>query len=371
MSTHPEPPTPTLEQSGPPAVSPFEYNLLRILRFLLGHMPAEQASRLIADKPTAPPCLSRTCVRLVRDMLAKGLVIHLVRSGGWRNERFLRKNEPVLGRVWERQPLDALKLVFSEHPLAFLIWLTSERPNEAKEAWDAPPGELTPADELFFAVSYEAVQALTEVGVAQALAQKKAFRRNPLCWLFAPAEFASQDEPEPPPFGPWMTGVRASILECLQPVLTQQWVRNERSKGQIGDWKRMRHQGRAEQATLTAFLAAAESAARPDLARFLLRTASAILTGAELEPSFWTGGLQGSGPPRLADRLETQRVALAVPRQLETLQRWDRRARSVGYFDDDYQASQLWKADWEAAKGDLIAAHAKRILEQLDPLRTS
>jgi hypothetical protein len=350
-------------------VSKFEYNLLRILRFVLGHMPAEQAGALIYARPdSTPPCLSRTCVRLVCDMLAKGLVLHLVRSGGWRDERFLRANEPVQGRVWERQPPAARQLTFSEHPLTFLVWLTAEKPNDAKEPWDAPPAELTPADELFFALAFDALRALPDA--AAALAPKKAFRRNPLCWLLAPAECSAQDEPDPPPFAPWMTGARATMLECLQPVLAQRWVRTERSKGQIGDWKRMRHQGRAEQATLAAFLAAAEAAARPDLARFLLRTASALLAGPELDPGFWTGGLQGSGPPRLADRLETQRVALAVPRQLDTLQRWDRRARSVGYFDDDYQASQLWKADWEAAAGDAIASHAKRILERLEPLRS-
>jgi hypothetical protein len=52
------------------------------------------------------------------------------------------------------------------------------------------------------------------------------------------------------------------------------------------------------------------------------------------------------------------------------LQRWERKARSVGYFDEDYQASQLWKADWEAADGDETAARAHRVLEQLEPLRT-
>src|SRR5215510_8514040 len=115
MSTTHEPSTPQPDPSGPPAVSKFEYNLLRILRFLLGHMPADQAGTLISAKfSPPPPCLSRTCVRLVRDMLAKGLVVYLVRSGGWRNERYLRANHPVQGRVWERHTLDERKLVFSE-----------------------------------------------------------------------------------------------------------------------------------------------------------------------------------------------------------------------------------------------------------------
>jgi hypothetical protein len=55
---------------------------------------------------------------------------------------------------------------------------------------------------------------------------------------------------------------------------------------------------------------------------------------------------------------------------METLRRWERKARSVGYFDEDYQASQLWKADWEAAGGDVVADRAHRVLELLEPLRT-
>jgi hypothetical protein len=365
MTTAAEPPTPS---PGPPAVSKFEYNLLRILRFLLGHAPAEQAAPLVyARHSPAPPCLSRTCVRLVQDMLAKGLVIHIVRAGGWRRERFLKGNQPVEGRVWERVPLDDRRLEFGEHTLGFLFWIAAEKPADTKDVWDAPAGELSAADELFLAVAFDALRPMSDV--FQALSTKAAFHRNPLCWLISPGDFAA-DEPSPPAFGPWLTGTRAAILECLQPVLTQRWVRGERGKGQIGDWKRMRQQGRAEFAVLTSFLAAAEKAARPDLARFVLRSASAIFASGELAPAFWTGGLQGTGPPRLADRLETQRAALALPRQLESLQRWERKARSVGYFDEDYAASQLWKADWEAARGDDVAARAHRVLEQLEPLRT-
>jgi hypothetical protein len=158
------------------------------------------------------------------------------------------------------------------------------------------------------------------------------------------------------------------ILECLQPHLAGRWTRSERSKGQIGDWKKMRQQGRAEFAALQAFLAAASAANRTDLARFVLAT-NAALFHADLTPVFWTGGLQGSGPPRLADRLDTQRAALAVPRQMEVLEDWQRRARAVGFFDEDYQASQMWKEDWEAARGDEVAARARQAVVMLEALR--
>jgi hypothetical protein len=368
MAAAAEPPIPPPEPTGPVAVSRFEYNLLRILRFLLGHMPAEQAAQLVYHKLAPPPCLSRSCVRLVQDTLAKGLVLHLVRAGGWRRERFLKGNQPVEGRAWDRLPLDVRRLTFSEHPLAFLLWVTAEKPTDTKAEWDAPAADLTPADELFFALAFDALRGLPDV--AGVVAGKPPFRRNPLCWLTGLTEHPTGDEPAPPKFDPCFQGPRAAILECLQPVLAQRWVRGERAKGQIPDWKKMRQQGQAEHAALSSFLAAAEAAARPDLARFVLKTASVILGGAELTPQFWTGGLQGTGPPRLADRLETQRAALALPRQVETLQRWDRKARSVGYFDEDYPASQVWKADWEAARGDEVAARAHRVLEMLEPLRT-
>ena len=140
------------------------------------------------------------------------------------------------------------------------------------------------------------------------------------------------------------------------------------AKGQIGDWKRMRQQGRAEFVALQAFLKAAGEANRTDLARFVLKT-NATLFQTDLTPVFWTGGLQGSGPPRLADRLETQRAALAVPRQMETLEGWQQQALYVGYFDEDYQASQMWKQDWEAANGSVVAARARAAVEMLEPLR--
>ncbi len=189
MTTATEPPTP----SEPPesvAVSKFEYNLLRLLRFLLGHTPAEQAAALVyARFSPPPPCLSRTCVRLVKDMLAKGLVIHLVRSGGWRRERFLKGNQPVEGRVWERWPLDVRRLEFGEVTLDFLVWLAAEKPNDTRENWDAQPQELTAADELFLAVALDSLRPLPDV--FPVLVAKSAFRCNPLCWLMSPGDFVA------------------------------------------------------------------------------------------------------------------------------------------------------------------------------------
>lgn len=357
-----------METLTPPAVSRFEYSLLRILRFLLGHMPAEQVEKPLFDSHSPPPCLTRTCVRLVEDTLSKGLVLALVKAGGWRRDKFLRGLQPIEGRAWERHTLDQLRLEFGPHPLAFLKWLTAEKPTESKQEWHAPPDELTPADELYFAMAFDQLRHWPKL--LPILAGKSAFRRNGLCWLMHPGDFGANGEPTPPSFEPWTQGLGAAMLECLQPALAKLWMRRERSKGQAADWQQMRLQGQAEFAGLSAFLAAVHKAGRPDLARFVLRTASAVLPAGELGPEAWTGSLREHRPTRLADRLETERAALSLVRQVETLHRWDRQARTVGYFDEEYAASQLWKAEWEAAGGEELAARAKRVLDQLEPLKT-
>jgi FtsH ternary system domain X6 len=361
------PPRPP-EPDGPRQVSKFEFNLLRILRFLVGHFPADQGLQLVRTATTKPECLSAGAVELVKDHLGKATILFLTRAGGWRNDRYLRNNTPTPGRVWERIPLDERSLEFSRPVLDFLMWLTAEKVQETKQVWDAVPKLLTPADEFFFWLAFDHMRS--DPDVLAVLRQKDAFQRNPFCWIASPGDVVNPDVAKPvaPDMTSLFTGQRAVLLECLQAHLTNRWIRSERAKGQIGDWKKMRVQGTAEFVALRAYLQAAEAARRTDLARFVLRTNAAILS-SDLTPTFWTGGLQGSGPPRLADRLETQRAALALPRQMETLEAWQERARYVGYFDEDYQATQMWKADWEAVNGDRAAARARAAVEMIEPLR--
>ena len=350
----------------PEPVSRFEFNLLNVTRFFLGHFPSDRGLQLVRALAQRPPCLSAVAIDLVKDSLSKGCVLFLTKVGGWRNERFLLNATPNLGRIWDRSPLEDRVLRFSPHVVEFLMWATSERIHDTQVNWDAPPDELTPADELFLWLAFDACRA--DPDLAQVLRKKAAFRANPLCWLAFPGDIA--DGASPPDFEPCFTGLRAAILECLQTELARRWIRSERAKGRIGDWAAMREQGRAESATLEAFLAAASRANRLDFARFVLNVNATLFRG-ELQPIFWTGGLQGSGPSRLADRLDTQRTAMAVPRQMATLCSWEEEARAVGYFDDGYAASQMYKQEWEAADGDRIAARARTAVDAIEPLRTN
>ena len=50
------------------------------------------------------------------------------------------------------------------------------------------------------------------------------------------------------------------------------------------------------------------------------------------------------------------------------LQRWQRKARGVGYLDEGYAASQLWKTDLEHNGGEELAARAASLVRQIEPL---
>src|SRR5207237_3570988 len=127
-------------------VSAFEGRLLRILHAVLRQAPADQALPLVFDRVPRPATLSRGCVELVADSLAKGCMTFLVRAGGWRRERFLRDGKPRAGRLWERWDPADLGLKFSRHALEFLIWITAHRPGDQKPPLELPAAELTPAD---------------------------------------------------------------------------------------------------------------------------------------------------------------------------------------------------------------------------------
>jgi len=359
------------ESHGPKSVSKFEAHLLRILRFFLHHLPPETGLPLIQQKLPEPPCISPTAMHLVRDTLAKGCVLYLVHSGAWRRDRYMRGEKLVTGRLWDRSTIPDISLKFSQHTMRFLIWITANKPGETKPFWQAPENELTVGDELFLFVSYSALRDVQDVGNVFR-GPDTPFSRNALCWLAHPDDFAGNSPEAVPSFAKWMKPPYSYLLEAMQPVLLDNWLTIERSKGQIGNWDQMMRQGQVEDRVLSKFIEAAEREPRPDLVRFILHTAGQVLSANEISPTFWTGGLQGStAPTRLADRLETQRNALALLRNLDRLHQWERRARLIGFMDEGYQAAKLWLSDWEAGNGEVIHHRAQRIVSQFDPLRVT
>jgi hypothetical protein len=347
-------------------VSRFEYNLLRILHFFLQRVPLEQVRSLLVNRSEKdrPRCLSRTAVELVQEALAKGTTELVARAGGWRRERFLRSDQPVEGRLWERTPPRELGLTFSAHALDFLMWITAVKPSETKSQWAPPPEELTVGDWLLLFYAYK---VLRDSDVGQALRSRRPFAGHVLCRLAFPEDFTSSQEEAELDYSVWTTAPGSCILEAMQHELAARWIEVERQKPTLPDWQQLRALGRSQEQVLAGFLDAANAAQRRDLARFALRAAREVL-GEDVAPSHFVGGLQGTGP-RMADRAETNQAALALVRQMERFKRWEREARRDGYFDEGYARSQLWLADWEHADGEALHRRAQNLVQQLDPMR--
>lgn len=347
-------------------VSRFEASLLRILHFFLGHAPPQQAVPLVQSRCPPPPCLSRVAVELVEDTLAKGCTLFLARQGGWRKDRFVRGDQVAGGRLWERTPPGELGLKFSRHTLDFLMWITATDPREEQATWSAPPHELTPADWLFFFLAYTALRDDAEL--TKALAGQVGFHRNALCRLTYPEAFPPVAMDADLGYETWTQGVGGCILEALQPLLTAHWIRLESGKARMTDWTALQALGEAQERVLDGFLDALERANRLDLAHFLLQ-ATARLLPPGAAPHLWVSDAARTAPPRMADRVNMQHAALALLRQVDRFRDWERRARSVGYFDEGYQASQLTKEAWERYGGDDLHGRAHTIIRELDPLR--
>ncbi|MSR55007.1 MAG: hypothetical protein EXS09_17220 [Gemmataceae bacterium] len=340
---------------------------MRILRFVLKQLPSEQAMRHVNDRLDRPPCLSPVAIGLVKDSLAKGCVLYLVRAGAWKRDRFLRDGEPRFGRLWDRSPIERIVLEFSPHVLEFLMWLTAVKPKEERTVFSVEEGDQSAADRLFFFLAYEALRSDSEL--ANRLRGFPAFGENALIWLAYPNDFAGEATAVVPSFDVWFSEPSSTILESLQPMLENRWLEIERSKGQVGDWTALGQQGQVQGRMLEAFAMAANNAGRRDLVRFMLATMARVLATPHMAQTFWTGGLQGAGPARLADRLATQRHALALLRNAERFRGWEGNARRSGYLDEDFAASKFWLSEWERFNFTTIAERAQHVLHELEPLR--
>jgi hypothetical protein len=234
--------------------------------------------------------------------------------------------------------------------------------------WNPGERDLTIGDRLVLFYGYEVLRAGPADPVK--LREMPQFPRHALCRVAFPDDFSGVRPGLEPDYSPWIGGSGACVLEALQPYLAARWVALERQKLAIIDPSQMIALGRVREETLEAFLNAVDGAGRRDLARFLLSAAATLLGDAHARgPRAWVGSLDLGGL-RVAERAEAHRAALGFLRTLGRLQAWERQARGVGYFDEGYAASQLWKADWEAHAGDTLCEQAAAIARAVAPLGT-
>jgi hypothetical protein len=349
-------------------VTRFEASLLRLLYYFLRREPGERALPLVEARVKDPPtCLSRPVVKLVQDALAKGSTQLLAQRGGWRVEPHLRATGILDGRLWDRTPPEKLGLEFSQHSMEFLFWITASHPRDKDPSWVPPIKELTIGDQLLLFFAHEGLrQGRDEVGAAE-LRKRQPFASHALCALAYPEDFRDPPAGATLDFAPWTNGLGACILEALQPDLAQHWIELEAGKERITNPQEMRSLGTSQERVLCAFLDAVEQANRRDLARFLLRVGRAILTD-QSHPGMWTGGLHTVGL-RLADRAATYQAALSFVHHFERLRTWANWARSVGRMDDEWNAANLWRHDWERYDGETLCQRAQTVIRLLDPLR--
>ncbi len=149
--------------------------------------------------------------------------------------------------------------------------------------------------------------------------------------------------------------------------MTEHWIEIEGSKERIASPQTMQGLGTAQEKALGGFLDAIDKVGRLDLARFVLRAATVIVS-PHAHAGMWTGALHTTGM-RLADRTATYQAAMVFLHQLSRFQAWANRARATSFFDEGYQAAQLFLADWEQYQGNVLCERAQTIIRQMDPLR--
>lgn len=341
------------------AISRFEVNLLRVLRGFLTQAPVEQVLPLLVKPLPRPKCLSRDAVELVQDTLAKGCV-HFLARHGWMRERFLRGGKITDGRLWERSSPKDLGLTFSPHALELLIQFVSGTVGTAVPKID----ELTVGDRLLLFLAFN---LLRHTAVADQLRTKwQPLHQDGLCRLFFTEELPEAAQRFRIDWLTWTEGQGADILEALQGPLADRWVEVERRKESITTVARMRKIGTTQARVIGEYLDALTSARRWDLARCLLEAARRLLHDQPAARK-WIRNLDVS-KERLADRLATYHEALSLVRQLERLRQWQQEAITVGYYDEGYAASQLWKTDWERFGADALCETACAILREVEPI---
>ena len=253
---------------------------------------------------------------------------------------------------------------FSPVTVELLIWLTSKQvadPQPHKRPKKAAGPML--GDQFIAFLAFRAVEGTP---VTNDLRRLPAVRENAFCRLAFPEEFADAAHPAVD-WTPWVAGPGAPIFEALQQELSHRWIRIEQGKKEITRAETMLNIGLAQRQLLDKLVDALDRAGRRDLARFLLM-AGASLLGHGPSADSWLARMSTTGLT-VGQRAAVSMAAFAFLRVFERFQQWEEQARTVGYFDEGYAASQLWKADWERYAGAACGAAAQAIVRQSDPLR--
>ena len=343
------------------SINRFESNLVRILHSFLGHTSVQHVLPALKRPMERPSCLSRDAVELVQQSLANGTVMLLARRGGWLQQRHLRGDQIREGSLWQRSKPEELGLTFSAASLDFLIWLTATNIELETDFWEPPSGgPLTLGDQFLL---HRAARALGDSQHTHPWYASDVFRDNTLIALTQPQQFAVAEVVPQPDFDPWLTGIGGCVLEAMQDDLAESWNAVEQDKRRISNNDLMLQLGRVQEEVLNRLFDAAEKHGRRDLCRFLLQALHQVV-GPRSERDHWVALLR-TDELRLAQRTELYESASAFLRSASRLRHWHTRSLGVGYFDEGYAESQLYKSLWESTSAEESFGHADRVIGEL------
>jgi hypothetical protein len=206
---------------------------------------------------------------------------------------------------------------------------------------------------------YLALDAAAGTPAQAAIAAQPLVRAAPLAWLgFADLFGAAQV----PALAGLCEGAGALVVEALTGELARRWRTVELTKRGITAPEALIALGAAQDAVLGGFMAACDRHGRRDLAGFVIDAAAPLLArGIAPVPA----RLQATST--LGSRAAARVAAGALLRGVTRWAVWDQAHRGVRFLDDDYPATQLLLARFEAIQA-VGAARAAAWLADLASL---
>ena len=334
-----------------PRVAASESDLVGLARALIAPSPTEACAMMYRTR-TLPPAISVTCESLLRDALAQ-VWPALWRRGGIEPSASVSGGGGAVrrGRIWERR--DPVGLAFSVATLRLLRWMLATPlgvPAAAVRGLFPPHADspaLTIGDQVMV---YLALDAATGTPAQAAIAAQPLVRAAPLAWLGFAELFGAAPVPV---LDSLCTGAGALVVEALADELARRWQAVELSKRAIAAPEVLIALGAAQDAVLGGFMAACDRHGRRDLAGFVIDAAAPLLArGIAPIPA------RLHATTTLASRAAARVAAGALLRGVTRWAMWDQAHRGVRFLDDDYAATQLLLARFEAIQASGAARAA-------------
>lgn len=338
-------------------VSKSEGNLLSIAQTIFGFSVGENIP-LLRREFKGVDKISPGCYRVLKGMVQNGMIIELMRRGGWANE--MSTSESAIskrGRAWDRHEVIDLKV--TKYGYLLLSWLTKENIQSPKKSFTQLPKTL--GDHVLTYLSMELFQHGDD-GLKQSC-----FQSSPLCWL-GYADLLGSVRKDVPEIDFSVVGKRgwSVVIECLQIDLAKKWLAFESGKSRISSIKDMVHVSGVQLAVLSSFLDACEKYSRRDLATFIVDTALALLKN-DPTPQYWTQKLEKD--VTMSQRQQAFHAAASFLDMVTRIYRWHQEHGAIHHFEDEYKDAQILLSRWDQF-GNVGFQRAASIAAELKSLQS-